>query len=74
MILKVVFSSSYVFVVIGCLGMIEFTRRFPFTTALWEQQYSEIRLLDLNGLRVWQLSWSMIILGTAIQFVDYWVN
>jgi hypothetical protein len=71
---KIIISLSYILVIIGSVGMILFSTKFPFSTRIKDLSLTNHRLLGLDGFQVWIGSWSCIILGTLIQLINYWVS
>ena len=71
---KLIFTASYSFVLIGSVGMVLFSTRFPFATSTWQLELAEERLCGLNGHQVWRYSWVAIIMGTVGQIVGTWVS
>ena len=69
---KVIFTVSYLLVLVGSIGMIIFARKFSFASSLWEQRYTKERLFGLNGYQVWTSSWVAILLGTVGQAIATW--
>ena len=72
-ILKIVISLSYIFVILGSVGMIIFATKFPFSTRIQDLKYADEKILGLNGYQVWMFSWLLIILATVIQLINYWI-
>ena len=66
-----VVAASYVFIILGAVGMIAFAMRFPFSTSLKDLIHADEKFLFMNGYTIWLLAWTLIIIGTAIQFVHY---
>lgn len=73
-ILKVLLSFGYVFVVLGSVGMIVFATKFGFSTHLGGYRNLENRYLGMDGACVWWVSWCLIIAGTVLQLIGYWVG
>ena len=71
---KLIFTASYSFVLIGSVGMVLFSTRFPFAMNNWELELAKERLCGLNGHQVWRYSWVAIIMGTVGQIVGTWVS
>ena len=63
-------AASYAPVILGSVGMIVYTR-FPTVSAIWELKHCATRVLGLNGYYWWIISWLLILLGTAIQWVAF---
>ena len=68
---KVAIAASYLFIIGGTVGLIILATKFPFASFFWELRHAKERYLGLNGYTVWILSWSLIVAGTGIQFLDY---
>jgi len=73
-ILKIVISSSYISIICGSVGMMVFVTKFPFSTSIQDLRYVRERVFGLNGYQVWRFSWLLIILGTIIQLINYWMT
>lgn len=71
---KIIISLSYILIVIGSVGMILFSTKFPCSTRIKDLSSTNHRLLGLDGFQVWIGSWFCIILGTLIQLINYWVS
>lgn len=73
--LKEILSTlGYVFIIIGCIGMIRFATKFPLSTRIKDLESAPQRLLRyLNGYQVWLWSWILILAGSAIQLITIWV-
>ena len=67
-------SFSYISIICGSVGMMVFVTKFPFSTCIQDLSDTEERVFGLNGHQVWRLSWSLIILGTIIQLINYWMT
>lgn len=67
-------SLSYIFIITGSIGMMVFATKFPFSTKMKDLKYASERFLGLNGYGVWMVSWFLIILGTTIQLIVYWIT
>lgn len=70
---RLIFTVSYSFVLIGSVGMVLFSTRFPFATSTSQLELAKERLCGLNGYQVWRYSWGAIIIGTVGQIVGTWV-
>ena len=73
-ILKVILSFGYILVVLGSLGMMIFATKFGFSTNLDGYRLSKDRFLCMDGAQVWLASWVLIIIGTIMQLIGYWVG
>jgi hypothetical protein len=71
---KIVFSLSYIFIILGSLGMIIFANKFSFSTRIKDLKLTNEKFLGLNGYKIWIGSWSLIIFGTIIQLVIPWIK
>jgi hypothetical protein len=71
--LKLIFSISYLLIILGSVGMMFFATKFTFSTRIRDLEYTNERLIGLNGFQVWKYSWILIIIGTVIQMINYWV-
>lgn len=71
-ICKIIFTASYLLVIVGSGGMIVFAVRFPFASGIWELKHAKERFLRLNGYQVWVYSWFAILLGTVGQIIATW--
>jgi hypothetical protein len=67
-------SLSYLAIIFGSIGMIFFATKFPFSTSIRDLKLVTERFLGLNGYIVWWLSWSLIIVGTGMQLIDFWIQ
>jgi hypothetical protein len=70
---RLLVSFSSVLIICGSAGMILFASRFPFSTSIKELKFSDERWYGLNGYEVWVWSWCLIIIGTVIQLLSYWI-
>lgn len=70
---KIIFTVSYLLVGTGSVGMWLFATKFPFSSAAWQLEYAQERIVGLNGYQVWNYSWIAIILGTLGQILGTWV-
>lgn len=68
---KVAVAASYLFIIAGTVGLIILATKFPFASFFWELRHTKESFLRLNGYTIWILSWSLIVTGAAIQFLDY---
>lgn len=68
---KVAVAASYLFIIVGTAGLIILATKFPFTAFFWELRHTKESFLRLNGYTIWILSWSIIVTGAVIQFLDY---
>ena len=66
-----VVAASYVFIILGSLGMIAFATQFPFSTRIKDLVDADEKFLCMNGYTIWLLAWSLIIAGTLIQLVNF---
>lgn len=71
MFCKVIVTLSYIFIILGSIGMMLFISKFPFSTSVKDLELVNYRFWRLNGYQFWILSWLLIILGTFIQLIDY---
>ena len=62
--------ASALFIFVGFAGMIVFATNFPFSTRIADLRLAKETFLGLKGDAVWVWSWSLIIAGTIIQFLD----
>lgn len=73
--MRIVFVAiSYILIICGSIGMMVFATRFSFSSRIKDLELMPERFLGLNGYRVWWWSWLLIILGTAIQLLDFRVR
>ena len=70
---KILNSFGFVFIMVGLLGQISFVRKFPSSTNIKDLELTPNRLLGLNGLQVWKLSWIFILGGSIIQLIMIWI-
>lgn len=73
LIIKLIFSFSYILIVFGSLGMILFSSEFSFSAKTEDLEFTSERAFGLNGYQVWKCSWWLIITGTALQYIRYWL-
>jgi hypothetical protein len=59
---KLLQSFSYLLVLGGSWGMMQFVRKFPFSANLRDVALTFERWLGLNGYQVWKSSWGAFIL------------
>lgn len=71
---SILITVSYISIICGSIGMMVFATRFSFSSRIKDLELMPERFLGLNGYRVWWWSWFLIILGTAIQLLDFWVR
>ena len=72
--MKVWFTIAYGMVILGSCGLMAFTTRFPFGTALSDLEHADEKALGLfDGKQVWAGSWRFIIFGTAMQLAAVWM-
>ena len=62
---------SYLFIILGSVGMMVYVTKFPFSTSPDDASVDSTTFLGMKGNAVWVWSWRSIIAGTAIQLVDY---
>ncbi len=67
-------SFSYVFIILGSIGMIIFATKFPFSTSIKDLRIKGEKFIGLNGCQVWIWSWILIIAGTFIQLTLYFLS
>jgi hypothetical protein len=72
--LKLIFSISYLLIILGSLGMMFFATKFPFCTRIRDLEGESERLIGLNGFQVWKYSWIAIIIGTIMQLINFWLS
>jgi hypothetical protein len=72
--LKLIFSISYLLIILGSLGMMFFATRFPLSSRIKDLEYAQERFVGLNGFQIWKYSWIAIIIGTIIQLINYWIG
>jgi uncharacterized membrane protein len=72
--MKELILLSYFLIILGSIGMVIFATHFSFSTKISDLKHSPERFLMLNGYRVWLISWVLIIIGTFIQMLDYWMK
>jgi hypothetical protein len=71
-IYKILFTLSYLLIIVGSGGMIAFGCKFPAVSGIWELKYTSERFIGLNGFQVWVFSWLAILIGTACQLLGTW--
>lgn len=60
---------GYSYIIIGSMGMILFTQKFPFSSRIQELEYTPEKLIGLNGYEVWAISWVLMIPGGISQLM-----
>lgn len=71
---KVIVSLSFISIMLGAIGMIIFATRFTFSTRIKDLQLAEENIFGLNGYQIWTISWILIICGTFIQLIHFWIT
>ena len=71
---KVIVSLSFISMILGAIGMIIFATRFHFSTRIKDLQLAEERIFGLDGYQVWMISWILIIFGTFVQLIHFWIT
>jgi hypothetical protein len=72
---KIVFTISYLLVILGSIGMIIFIKEFPLASNPEELKlWNKGKLMGLNGYQVWKYSWVAILFGTVGQLIACWMQ
>lgn len=67
-------AAGYLFIVVGSIGMICLAGKFPLFKRTKDLESASERLLRyLNGHQVWVWSWVLILVGSLIQCIIFWV-
>ena len=66
--------ASYLSIIVGSAGMIILVMKYPFSTRIQDLEFADKPILGLNGKQLWIWSWSLIMAGMAVQFLDYIVT
>ncbi len=74
LVAKIIFTVSYLLVIVGSSGMVVFAIRFPLASSIWELKHAKERFLRLNGYQVWVFSWFAILFGTVGQIIATWCS
>ena len=67
-------ALSYLCIIEGSVGMIVYVKKFPFYTSSVDSEADGTTFLGMKANAVWFISWSLIIVGTFIQFLDYVIS
>jgi len=70
--MKILQSLSYLLILAGSVGMMQFVQKFPFSPAMSDAEFISVRWLGMNGKQVWRRSWGAILCGTGMQLILLW--
>ena len=64
---KILFSFSYLFIILGSCGMIIFATKFPFSSCIRDLSSASERFMGLNGYQLWKYyTWYGATKGTVL--------
>jgi hypothetical protein len=73
-LIKPFFSLAYPLIILGSIGMMLFASKFPLSSCIRDLESCNERLCGLNGYQVWKFSWLLIIAGTVMQFIWFFID